>query len=340
MQNKQQSQNNKQENSKPKNNKELKKLLKEVEADCELIQNKDDVEAVFDKLIKYPYKIKFSYRISGSIFLLSLLATIGLFYFGTENSMNLSIISAIISIVAFSYLGYKDYSLRSLKKTLVNKTMQILYKSENLSEDFLDYNLHRFTDFRRGNYSRELQSGVEVEFNSRYSILGKLRIPIVTLHYVDEYEMRDKEGRTTKHYRHYYRQGGIFPSHSNTKSILISQDKFFSNYEHSFKPASRKFQKLFRSVIGDSELALAKFLEPDVVLMLQNATKKLSGLTLEFTQDGYFLLAKSGSNLFETATIHSLEFPKELKEELFTQTSYKNLDYLLALADSLIRQMQ
>lgn len=326
--------------SKSKNNKELKKLLQEVNQSMNLATTKDQAWAVFDKLIAYPYLIKYDFKISGIFVVLTFFSTLISVFF-IEDQMPVNIAIMVISIIVFSigliFISYKIYYLDSIKKALIKKTMQILYKSKNLSSKLLDETLHRFSDFNRGSYSNELENGVEVEFNS---YKGKMRIPVVILHYVNEHTSRDSKGNTRTHYTHHYRQGAIFPQVSSMKSILISQTRCSTNYQASFRPASRKFQRLFKSIKADSEFLLAKFLEPDVVLMLQDATKKLKSLTVEFTPAGDFLISKSGRDLLKADTIHSLEFPEKMRDELFTQTSYKNLDTLLALANSLIRQMQ
>lgn len=326
--------------SKRKNNKELKKLLKETSESINSAATKDQAWAIFDKLIAYPHLIKYDFRISSIFIVVSFFSTIiSVFFIKDETSPNFTIM--LISILVFSigviFVSYKVYYLNSIKKALIEKTMQILYKSENLSTEFLYETLYRFTDFNRGNYSNELENGVEVEFNSHK---GKMRIPVVTLHYVNEHTSRDSKGNTRTHYTHHYRQGAIFPQVSSMKSILISQTRFSTDYQASFRPASRKFQRIFKSIKADSEFLLAKFLEPDVVLMLQEVSKKLKSLTIEFTPAGDFLISKSGRDLLKADTIHSLEFPEKMRDELFTQTSYKNLDTLLALANSLIRQMQ
>lgn len=320
--------------TKPFNNEALKKLLektakKTVEA-CE----KSDIEAIFEDLINYPFRIKYSYKMSG--FFALLLAFFVYFFIFVYENIVFSIIFAIAFVIVVSVIFYKKSTITGIKNNLIYATMSILYKSKDLDENFLNLTLHKFKDFYRGNYSRELQSGVEVEFNSQF---GKVRVYVVQLHYVDEYTVVDKEGNVEKKYKHHKRQGVIFPKLSQTKSIYIGEENFTTGFRQTFKPASRKFRRFFSTIAGEDEFALAKFLEPEVVLMLEKAAQKLHKFTLEFNSDGEFLISKYGDTILKTDTINSLEFPQKLRDELFNETSFKNLDFILALANSLIRQM-
>lgn len=318
------------------NNAELKAFIKEQTPRCEAASSKDDISAIFDACMAFPYRFQLNLTVYYIAIAVTVLVAIYVATLGAEKNMVLLIISLIPVAIAVG-AGYWQYrKVPQFEKCLVDKTMQILYKGSPCSATFLEEKCQQFSDFTRGNHKNNLTEGSDMAFNS---CAGSLRVAVVKYRYVDESEHEDSDGTTRKTYSTYYRQGVIFPAVGQIHSLVISENRISSRWKATFKPASRSFQRLFRRVRGESELMIAKFLEPDVVLMLEKAAKELKDLTVEFNESGEMLICQKDTNLLKLKTEHHITSPALLREELFG-ASYKKLDYLLAFADNLIKQMK
>lgn len=322
--------------SKPVNNAELKAFLHGLRPRCQTAQNRADLDAIFADCITFPYQFKIDpkkYILAISIALIAALLFI-------NSSLNygfeLFLTSIALSLIFLFVLNIQYKRLASVERLIIAKTMQILYKSQSCSSKFLDQKINSFVDFNRGNYANELSYGTEIEFNSH---AGKLRVAVVTLTYTDKHVTTDSKGNQEVEYRHYYRQGVIFPPVSRIHSLAISRTPALQRWRETFKPASIKFQQLLPCVHGASELIIAKFLEPAVVLILEKAASEFGDLSVEFSESGEILICQSYTGLFSLDIKNKLANPDLLKEELFN-SSYKQLDYLLGFANNLIKQIK
>lgn len=328
---------------KTKNNSALHQLLKDSQRACTLATNVDELKAVIDGFVRFPYALQFDNRLPTLALSVSLLAA-GVLGFLIYNSVN-----SHPSPVWFSPLVFVGalcvWVIFSRRKLIINiseqieaKAMRFLYKMTPSSPSFYNQQIHLFKDFDRGNYSSELEKCFELELQCAEH---RYQAHTFTHHYVDEEETTstDSKGNITTHteYIHYYRQGIIIDHASRAHSMLISEERLPSYWEESFQPASMQFQKLFH-VQGHNELELAKLLEPSTVLILEQAGKDLRNLSVELSPEGSLLLNYECKDLLDVKMRYDIRKPELFASELF-KSSYAKLDYLLGFATQLLAQL-
>lgn len=324
-----------------KNNSELNKFINFLTEQLFLAKRKEDISSIIDKCIDFPYKIE--YDLTKHYISLALLLFLSLVFFTSKHKYNnsdyfLSIILIIGNLTIICLIFSAFSKIKKLNEKFISKTMSILYKSTPISEKKLNKIHKDFLDFYRGNYENTLTSGVEIDFHSPKGIM---RVSVVNYHYVDRYErvVNDSKGNwhTEYTYRHYYRQGIIFPV-GKPASLIISRYRHNKHYPETFLPASNTFKKRFR-VQGRSEFDIAKLLEPDVVLKIEEISNSLKDLTIEFSDEGDMLICQNNTNLLKLNTKFNLSNPQAFKDELFS-SSYGKLDQILTFASGLIKQIR
>lgn len=333
------------------NNTAFKRLIKQAHSACIRASSVDELKAVIEQFVRFPHALKFNNGLPNLFLGISVIAAFVLAFLIYVRAMPLSaywfLPFALVGGISFWVIFSRRKQIKNISEAIEAKAMRLLYKMTPCASSFYMQYITRFKDFNRGNYSSDLEDAFEFEFGSGSgsgsdSELGTKKAYTFTHHYVDEVETTstDSKGNTTTHteYEHYYRQGVILPDVGGRfHSILVSEDVSKSYWSGRFNPASMKFQKRF-DVQGLSDLELAKFLEPSVVLWLEEAGDTLKNLTVEFAADGSLLVNFESKDLLDVKMKYDIRKPELFSTELFN-SSYKQLDYLLGFANQLIQQI-
>lgn len=325
------------------NNAAFKRLIKDAHGACSRAKSVDELKAVIERFSRFPYELRFNNTLPNLVLGASVIAALVLAFFIFVRSLliNPFWFSPLVFCAAVSLWAIfsRRNKIINISEDIEDKAMRFLYKMKLCAPSFYMQNITRFEDFLRGNYSSDLENCFEFEFEAE---TGTQKVYTFTHHYVDEVETTstDSKGNTTTEteYKHYYRQGVIFPDLDSFHSLMVSEDVVSSKLSARFEPASMKFQKLF-SARGHSELELAKFLNPSVVLMLEEAGDRLKCLTVEFAQDGSLLLNYDSKDLLDVKMKYDIRKPDLFSLELFN-SSYEKLDYLLGFGSELISQIK
>ncbi len=320
---------------KSKNNKALHSFLEDCSNQLKNINNKNDLSLLLDRLIAFPYQIAFDLKWHYGVVILFSLCT-GLFFY-YNFSLWFILGSALIAIITLVMIVMKHNEITNLNSQIKNRLMMILYKGDYISQNDLNVLEQQFYDFYRHNHSNHLTDGIEIDFHSS---MGVMRVKVVSYEGIEKkiVTYTDSKGRvrTKIEYEHYYRQGVIIHNQP-ISSLMISESNVRTHFQESFKPASNNFNDLFY-VQGEQQFEIAKFLEPDIVLQLEQAGNIFPDLTVEFNELGDMLICQKNTDLLDLTTNTSIREPEKFKAEIF-KASCKNLDIILGFANRIIKQM-
>lgn len=326
------------------NNAAFKRLIKDAHTACTRARSVDELKVVIEGFARFPYELRFNNTLPNLVLGASVIVALVLAFliFVRSSLINPFWFSPLVfcAVVSVWVIFSRRNKIINISEAIEARAMRFLYKMRPCSPSFYMQYITRFKDFLRGNYSSDLEECFEFEFEAE---TGTQKVYTFTHHYVDEEKTTrtDSDGDTTTEteYKHYYRQGVIFPNIGRRfHSMLVAEDILKSHWSGRFEPASMRFQKRF-NVQGHSDLELAKFLDPSVVLLLEEIGDELADVSIEFAQDGSLLLNCDSKNMLDVKMKYDIRKPDLFSLELFN-SSYKRLDYLLGFGSKLISQIQ
>lgn len=332
------------------NNKALTQFIKKLQAKVSDSESIAVVTECLDNAIAYPHQLKYRNTQLYLGILAAIIASIGYwFHLETQGQLYrythsdfvifaLCLLSLLVSIFT---VFKRQKSLKDLSNLLRDEALKHLYNMTDCGATFLNNAEHKFVDFKRGNYSQNVEWGKEIDFNSE---LGLIRASVVYHHYVDRrtenYQESDGKGgsrtRTRTVYDHYYRQGVIFPAINNTSHLVMSKSKLPKHWQQHFMPASREFEKKFY-LQTNSEFNAAKFLEPVVVVACEQLAHKLDDLTIEFAYDGSVLINQKNTHLLNPPMDYDISSPTKFKQELLNETSLFTVNRIFGFVNQIIK---
>ncbi len=341
---------NNESSEKPANNKALSAFLKQLKSQVIHSQSIDVVKEALDSAIAYPNQLSYknsNILIAGLIALLSAvvywfyLEQQGSYYRYSELDFGIFIICIVGLISALAIYFSRRTKLKKVSTLIRDETLKHLYNMRSCDAAFLNNAENKFVDFNRGNHSQDVEWGKEIDFHSDN---GLIRASVVYHHYVDRrtetYTESDGKGgtrtRTRTVYDHYYRQGVIFPPINKTTHLVLSESRLSKQWQQSFMPASREFEKSFR-VQADSQFDAAKFLEPVVVIACEQLSRKLKNVTIEFAHDGSLLINQHNTNLLNPEMEYDITTPEKFKQELLNDTSLFTVNSIFGFVNQLIK---
>ncbi|AZV27500.1 hypothetical protein CT157_16300 [Pseudomonas syringae] len=227
------------------------------------------------------------------------------------------------AIGSMNWMTSKAERLPALSRTIAalssyfHNGLMFLEEDSDRTLDELDA---QFSDYSRGNYSRELVESIEGVFTGT---LRELPYHYRQLHYVNKRHVQvtvtDKDGKTRTEtrvvYDHYDRYSLVFDFPWVTGISVRSDDQSENDYSWSMDTASPDFNKSF-CLTGQSEIFCAKFIKPSTVLHLLKLFEILDRPNLEFSDDGLLCLSFASSDLFAIGTEYSLASPNEFYAEI------------------------
>ncbi|WP_394129052.1 hypothetical protein [Shewanella maritima] len=314
----------------------------------EKVTNSENIEAVkesLDEVINFPHQIKFNNMGLILTWIGAILFGCGYVYFkfqqyrpqfDTPDFVILGI-CFVTFLTALGFISSRKEKIKKLSTLFRNETLKHLYRLEDCDKSFLAEADNKYADFQRGNHSRAVEWGKDIDFNSP---TGLLRASIIHHHYVDKRveTYTDSKGKTKTRtvYDHYHREGVIFPPINKTNCLVISTIRTSNRWGDSYMPASKEFERLFY-VQADSEFTAAKFLEPSVVIACEEAAKQIDKLTIEFAQDGSLLINQNNANLLNPAMDFDITEPEKFKHELLNDTSLYTVNRIFGFVSQIIQ---
>lgn len=293
----------------------------------------DDILNVVKMAIDYDGELKYKHGTSyaGLIVGLSMLTACGIYlYNGNPVADRFYVLMVIVAVVT-AFLAWNIYSkendINSLSRSLFEKDMKLDNKIESveLTSEKISKIQNTYSEFQRGNYSREFKQfwHVNESEHSKNAIYYHF-------HYVDKHtevvtESDGKGGcrtRTETTYHHYDRYGLVFDFNYGLGLSINSSGE--TRNPVNYKPAYGKFNDLF-TIGANSEFDAAKYLKPALVEKVVSLANKFDSVNIQISNDGEMLIAFSDAMLSEIKQQYDIKEPKKFYDEIAQHTEIENL---------------
>ena len=329
-------------------NKRLKAALAEIESRLDRSKNDDDLVDAINLLNGFPVPVTYDNSrlnmITGGVCALSaLVAAAGYFSAGDPVYMVLAAAAAGIAAITYGAVRY------SRKNSLTGLSDKIHYRTS-----LFDYGLKpvpfngknkarelggRFKAFQMGNYSREIRELLRGKYEGAEHSFA---YDHYHFHYVDQrtetYTTTDSKGnvrvRTRTVYDHFDRYGFIV-GFKYARAMRISEGGL-GFFQKGWKSSSVSFNKNF-NVAADSEMEVAKFLTPKVIVEIESAGEALRGMDLEFNNKGALCFSFDDSNMIAANREGGLQNPAAFAEKVAGHSTQANLDAALNFIHTLMK---
>lgn len=337
-----------------KNNKALIELLKRTETQAHNSRTRENLDVVIDDLKAFSGSYQFNMKAYWIAFAVFLLATAALTYWDWSRWQRFqqstwiilavgSVLTLVAGITAFypgRLMTKASHALLQRDGLLDNDLSPAVFESRAASNEFQ----HRFSDFNRGNYKREIHalydgsySGSEYSFQYQYYHFHYVDERIVTETYTDS--KGEVRTRRKKVYDHYDRYGLILPF-GLLRNVAVVGFGLPGAGKATYKPASNRFNKEFK-VVAASELEAAKAMKPTVVIAFEEFSEVLSQVNFEVNDAGDLCLSFADKDLIATtkeakicdyeAFIEALDGEQEFAK---LKTSLDFIHYVMTKLDS------
>lgn len=291
----------------PKNrNQRIDALLASVKERVNTAQNQEDLVQAIELIKAFGEPLKYDHTKFYILSALSFICAVAIggyrqLYYGHLDASTVFMMIAlfVVGVAILIYVWRKRSAIGNLADRLFH--LDLLFDN-GLQEAAIDAEnqasslMCRFHEFNRGNYSQEIRAlykgryqGKEHSFDYHY----------YHFHYVDKRTTVTSNGKggvkTKTVYDHYDRYGFYLPFRLVSNLALIS--KPVSGLSgRTYKPASNKFNKIYR-VVADSEMNAARFLKPMVVIASEEITSTFSELNVEFNENAELCMSFRDSNV-------------------------------------------
>lgn len=322
-------------------NNDLNNLLQKISARVDSAESNDDLIEAVKYAVEFGAPLKFDNTIPNMLGAsgLVMMAVVALLTFVFEkvalNAYSIGAMSVffIIGISTFLYGSSRDETITDLSSKIFRKDLLLDNGLQTESDkSFLKHLSSTFKEFDRGNHSREFK---RVLIGHYAGDEHRFTYHLYHYHYVDrrtvvEVVSDGKGGTRTQTrtvYDHYDRYGIVLPfGFAKGLAILGAGGTDIKGY--SYRPASNKFNDLF-TVLGETELAAAKFLKPKVVIECEDFSEQFSGLNYEFSKDGELCLSFEDDDLISANRTYGLDNPSAFLEEVIAHTQLPKLNSAL-----------
>ena len=329
-------------------NKRLKESLALIEQRVDRAKSDDDLVNAINLLKPFPTPVTYDNSrlnlITGAICAASALtATILHFQITDPVYFALPFVAALIALVVYGTLRFRR------KSSLTGLSDKIHYRTS-----LFDYGLKpvpfsgkskardlggQFKAFQLGNYSREIRELLRGEYKGAEHSFS---YDHYHFHYVNRrtetYTTTDSKGnvrvRTRTVYDHFDRYGFIV-DFNYARSMRISEGGL-GFFQKGWKSSSVSFNKHF-NVAADSEMDVAKFLTPKVLVEIESAGQALRGMDLEFNNSGALCFSFDDSNMIAANRMGGLENPAAFAEQVAGHSTQANLDAALDFIHTLMK---
>lgn len=240
-----------------------------------------------------------------------------------------------------AFIRRRNRLLRLLEKAITWRSAEITNGLAPTGHS-LDYLYSQFSDYHRGNYSREIIYALEGASVGQTHLLAYF---YYRLHYVNEqtvsYTESDGKGgrkrKTRKLYYDYYRYSLVidFPW---IKSLAVrASSHAMVDFPQIFEPTSSDFNRAF-TLTGSDTLACARFAKPITVLTLLRLKEKLAELNLEFSAEGLLCISFDNENLLEPQMPYDFSTPEDFFKVIDAGVRLPKLVDVLTIVHELAEQ--
>lgn len=323
-------------------NEVVKQALDQIEAATNSQSSNQDLSTLFARIAGITAKLRFEHTkcsmgVGGSVILF-------LFAINLNSSG-----AALLLIPAFAIGGISGALIvtRESRWTRISKKLQALYEANLMQLDSEEFDPEEkaeelgscYFEFQRGNYEREvlsLHSGL-AEGNT-----ADIPYQLIEFHWVDRRIVTrvttDENGNRIEKeeevFDHYYRTALL-------AEIDIQIDAYIQSYPCEsmgvqWKTASGRFNRIY-TVHGESEIVLAKFLKPALVLLMEQLSTEYSDLNFEFCTDSTMLVSMRRNNLLDASIDVDLSDPAVAAEQLLVAASQPKIRRILSVCDEVSR---
>lgn len=336
-------------------NSALKLAIKQLESDVKAAITRDELLSAVAKLNVFNGKLDFDHTKSWvvSVICFALSAYFGWVVYSHSISQSLwvpIVLAGVTFLVGAFILGnilVNNSQITGTSDAVRKKNILLANNLAVLEIDPKGYYKElksKFKEFKRGNNKREIEYAIQGEMDCN----GKT-IPFIAykFHYVvkSTHTRSVSDGRggtrteTYNTYHSYYRYGVILDFNLLSGIAVISDSTNHSGER--YKPASNEFNKQY-DTYAETELSMAKFLKPAVVLLFEDMAKEFSEFNFEVNTAGKLCVSFEDDDLiFANSKISLREFDvfmAELRGEnipvkLGKLTSFLNNIYRLSDAN-------
>jgi len=337
-----------------KNNKALISLLKNIKRQVSLSRSRQELDAVISELKSFSGSYQLNTKAYWITFTVVLLATGLLSYWDWSQRQHfqqstwiiiaaggaLTLLSCITAYYPHHLMAKVSHALLQRDGLLDNNLTPVTFNGKATARQFQQ----RFSEFHRGNYSREIQElfkgsyqGDEYSFEYYYYHFHYVDERIVTETYTDSNGR--VRTRTRREYDHYDRYGLILPF-GLLRNFAVIGFSLPGAGKATYKPASNRFNKVFK-VVAASEIEAAKAMKPTVVVAFEELSNVLSKVNFEVNDAADLCLSFADKDLIATpnkvkisefeAFIEALEGEQEFEK---LKAALSHVHYVMTKLDS------
>lgn len=238
-----------------------------------------------------------------------------------------SVFASVLILFPLGVMRHRKCRIRDLSyelfdaDSLLDNNIQPFVSRESFSEELL---FSSFSEFRRGNYSREFRQFLKISQDTRPEAI------YYHFHYVDrrveKTTSRDSDGRVRTEteivYNHYDRYGIIFDFlYGQGLSLNSSGD---THNKVNYKPSYTLFNKKFE-IGANSEIDAAKMLKPALQVELFEMTKKIPDINIQISNNNQLLIGTHENMFSRTKPNYTLKDPQAFYNELL---EINKIDYI------------
>ncbi|MCL1094218.1 hypothetical protein [Shewanella kaireitica] len=203
----------------------------------------------------------------------------------------LALMYLLVKLVANLKKTKKDKFVNYIKrqtKAVYNKVLLLRHGAQVKS-----LSSSAFYDFQRGNYSNHV-AAYRIELGDEFE--GVNAFAIVRSEHTEQIKRTEGFGKNKRvyyEYKTFWRYGVVMSGCNRHKGVKISNSGSVvksAGYE-TFKPSLISFDKKFYSE-GETQIAVAQFLTPKMMLNIEALSQQYSNLTIEADKDGHLLVSQ------------------------------------------------
>lgn len=337
-------------------NQRLKELVRLVSDKVEQAQSQADLLDAISEVKKFDGPLRYNNTIFNTIaalaFLLAAASWAAWGYFG-KGVLVPTVIDPpiVVGLIAFTFgtVGLIAFTSGTMRNAAISKLSNRIFEKgilfdNNLNEIPFDKRgkarelEQKFHEFDRGNHSREIWNLCEGFFVGETYQFG---YHLYSFHYVDRHTETVSDGkggtRTRVRYDHHNRYGIYMPFEHAANIAVLSFD-VEGIRGASFRPASNRFNEIYR-VIALDEFEAAKFLKPAVVLAFEAIADCFTDLNFEINANAELCMS-FGDNILPLGAVkrkYGLENPDPFIAEILAHQTMSKLNLALDHVHTLLQ---
>ena len=326
-------------------NRELSRLLLDIKGRMIDVKDRREILSIVTMAKNYNGEIKYNNKFLYSLFLVFFLSWL-VFLYLTRNWESYPAEYYLCGVIGFAMAVSPLVIARSRNADIDAISSQLFVldmmldgiQSTDVSQSAKESLLSTFTEFKRGNDSREFSKFFVIESRN------KPKVNYFNFHYVDKrtetYTSTDGKGNVTTQtrtvYDHYDRYGLLFELpygqglSINSSGVTKNPVDFITSYG--------EFNRAF-TIGANNDHDAAKYLKPALLTGIMGLRNRFSDLNIQISNEGQLLIAFSDALLNQTSNTHTLADPEAFYTELQGHTHIAVLEAAYELHDLLTKYL-